>query len=42
MPGGRVRWEALSVVGQLGDGLFEQVNVQRAFMGPPGSPSTLA
>ena len=24
MPGGFVRWEALSVVGQLGDGLFEQ------------------
>ena len=33
MPGGFVRWEALSVVGQIGDGLFERVNVQKAFLG---------
>ena len=33
MLGGRVRWEALSVVGQLGDGLFERINVQKAFVG---------
>ena len=36
MPGGRVRWEALSVVGQLGDGLFERINVQTAFVGAAG------
>lgn len=34
--GGRVRWEALSVVGQLGDGLFSRINVQRAFLGAAG------
>ena len=33
MLGGRVRWEALSVVGQLGDGLFSRINVQKAFVG---------
>ena len=33
MPGGFVRWEALSVVGQIGDGLFQRVNVQKAFLG---------
>ena len=33
MLGGRVRWEALSVVGQLGDGLFSRINVQKAFLG---------
>lgn len=33
MPGGRVRWEALSVVGPLGDALFERVNIERAFVG---------
>ena len=33
MPGGFVRWEALSVVGQIGDGVFERVNVQKAFLG---------
>ena len=37
MPGGFVRWEALSVVGPLGDGLFRKVNVQKAFLGRPGS-----
>lgn len=36
MLGGRVRWEALSVVGQLGDGLFRRVNVQTAFLGAAG------
>jgi len=36
MLGGRVRWEALSVVGQLGDGLFERINVQKAFVGAAG------
>ena len=33
MPGGFVRWEALSVVGQIGDGVFDRVNVQKAFLG---------
>lgn len=36
MPGGFVRWEALSLVGPLGDGLFGKVNVQKAFMGAAG------
>ncbi len=36
MLGGRVRWEALSVVGQLGDGLFDRINVQTAFLGAAG------
>jgi len=36
MLGGRVRWEALSVVGQLGDGLFSRINVQKAFVGAAG------
>jgi DeoR/GlpR family transcriptional regulator of sugar metabolism len=36
MTGGRVRWEALSVVGPLGDGVFRRVNVQRAFVGAVG------
>jgi DeoR/GlpR family transcriptional regulator of sugar metabolism len=36
MPGGFVRWEALSVVGPLGDGLFRKVNVGKAFMGAAG------
>ena len=36
MLGGRVRWEALSVVGQLGEGLFSRVNVQTAFVGAAG------
>lgn len=36
MTGGRVRWEAMSVVGQLGDGLFERINVQTAFVGAAG------
>jgi DeoR/GlpR family transcriptional regulator of sugar metabolism len=36
MLGGRVRWEALSVVGQLGDGLFSRINVQKAIVGAAG------
>ena len=36
MLGGRVRWEALSVVGPLGGGVFRRVNVQRAFLGAAG------
>jgi len=36
MLGGRVRWEALSVVGQLGDGLFSRINIQKAFLGAAG------
>ena len=36
MLGGRVRWEALSVVGQLGEGIFSRVNVQTAFVGAAG------
>jgi DeoR/GlpR family transcriptional regulator of sugar metabolism len=36
MPGGLVRWEALSVVGQIGDGVFERINVQKAFLGAAG------
>ncbi len=34
--GGRVRWEALSVVGPLGDGVFRRVNIQKAFVGAVG------
>jgi DeoR/GlpR family transcriptional regulator of sugar metabolism len=36
MPGGFVRWEALSVVGPLGEGLFHKVNIHRSFMGAAG------
>jgi DeoR/GlpR family transcriptional regulator of sugar metabolism len=36
MLGGRVRWEALSVVGSLGDDVFRRVNVQKAFLGAAG------
>jgi DeoR/GlpR family transcriptional regulator of sugar metabolism len=36
MPGGFVRWEALSLVGQLGDAVFRRVNVQKAFLGAAG------
>ena len=36
MPGGFVRWEALSVVGPLGDGVFRKINVQKAFLGAAG------
>lgn len=36
MLGGRVRWEALSVVGPLGDAVFRRVNIQKTFMGCAG------
>jgi DeoR/GlpR family transcriptional regulator of sugar metabolism len=36
MPAGFLRWEALSLVGPLGAGLFAQVNIQTAFMGAAG------
>ncbi len=36
MPGGWVRWEALSLVGELGDAAFERVNIQTAFVGASG------
>jgi DeoR/GlpR family transcriptional regulator of sugar metabolism len=36
MPAGFLRWEALSLVGPLGAGLFEKVNIQKAFMGAAG------
>jgi DeoR family transcriptional regulator of aga operon/DeoR family fructose operon transcriptional repressor len=36
MAGGVVRPEALSLVGPLGEGLLERVNVQRAFLGAMG------
>ena len=36
MPGGRMRWEALSVVGPWGDGFFRRINIARAFLGAAG------
>lgn len=36
MPGGRVRWEAFSLVGSWGDALLSGVNIQRAFVGATG------
>jgi len=36
MLGGRVRWEALSVVGPLGAGIFRRISVQKAFIGAAG------
>jgi DeoR family transcriptional regulator of aga operon/DeoR family fructose operon transcriptional repressor len=36
MPGGWVRWEALSLVGGLGQGVFDKVNIQTAFVGAAG------
>lgn len=36
MPGGRVRWEALSLVGSIGEGVFERINLQTAFVGAGG------
>ena len=36
MPAGFLRWEALSLVGPLGAGLFEKANIQKAFMGAAG------
>jgi DeoR/GlpR family transcriptional regulator of sugar metabolism len=36
VPGGRMRWEALSLVGPWGDGLFRRINVEHAFLGAAG------
>lgn len=36
MPGGRLRWEAFSLVGRWGDPLLESVNIQKAFVGAVG------
>jgi DeoR/GlpR family transcriptional regulator of sugar metabolism len=36
MLGGRVRWEALSVVGPLGDAVLKRINIQKAFLGAAG------
>jgi DeoR/GlpR family transcriptional regulator of sugar metabolism len=36
MLGGWLRWEALSLVGPLGDGVFNRINVQKAFVGAAG------
>jgi DeoR family transcriptional regulator of aga operon/DeoR family fructose operon transcriptional repressor len=36
MPGGRVRFEALSLIGQLGGSMFRKINIQIAFVGAAG------
>jgi DeoR/GlpR family transcriptional regulator of sugar metabolism len=36
MPGGRLRWAAVSLVGGWGASLLENVNIQRAFLGAAG------
>jgi DeoR/GlpR family transcriptional regulator of sugar metabolism len=36
MPGGRLRFEALSLIGPLGSSLYRRVNVQKAFVGAAG------
>jgi DeoR/GlpR family transcriptional regulator of sugar metabolism len=36
MPGGSMRWEAMSVVGPWGDGFFRKINIARAFLGAAG------
>jgi DeoR/GlpR family transcriptional regulator of sugar metabolism len=36
VPGGTMRWEALSVVGPWGDGFFRRINIARAFLGAAG------
>jgi DeoR family transcriptional regulator of aga operon/DeoR family fructose operon transcriptional repressor len=36
MPGGRLRWAAVSLVGGWGASLLEHVNIQRAFLGAAG------
>ena len=36
LPGGWVRWEAMSVVGTIGSGVFDRINVQTAFVGAAG------
>ena len=42
MPGGFVRWEALSVVGPLGDGLFARSTSRRRSWARPASRSPQA
>jgi DeoR family transcriptional regulator of aga operon/DeoR family fructose operon transcriptional repressor len=36
MPGGRLRWEALSLIGPLGSSIYRKVNIQKAFLGAAG------
>jgi DeoR family transcriptional regulator of aga operon/DeoR family fructose operon transcriptional repressor len=36
MPGGRVRWEALSLIGPLGSSVYKKINIQKAFVGAAG------
>lgn len=36
MPGGRLRWEAFSLVGDWGEVLLQRVNIRRAFLGAVG------
>ena len=36
LPGGRMRWEAMSVVGPWGDGFFRRINIARTFIGAAG------
>ena len=36
VPGGRLRWQAMSFVGHWGDGLFRRINVQKAILGAAG------
>ncbi|HEX4213146.1 MAG TPA: DeoR/GlpR family DNA-binding transcription regulator [Candidatus Dormibacteraeota bacterium] len=36
MPGGRLRWEAMSLVGGWGEHLLRRVNIQKAFLGGVG------
>lgn len=36
MPGGRVRWEAMSLIGPLGTSVYRKVNIQKAFVGAAG------
>lgn len=36
MPGGRVRYEAMSLIGPLGASIYKSINVQKAFVGAAG------
>lgn len=36
LPAGRLRWQAMSVVGPWGDGFLRRINVARAFLGAAG------
>ena len=36
MPGGRLRWEAMSLVGPWGDAFFDRINLNHAFVGAAG------